>query len=339
LIRPPKLEQQGRYFDGDQGLRLVVDVALNVNAQVLVLSHPDLPGGRQNWPFDAIRALADQARRDQLVISLRADASDDSALIETARLAIEDAEVIAQLKQHCAHLEKRDMPRGIGRRIVTSVGVAVVAVVAMIFVILPAMANTLANYIPIEREVAYGKTVVRQIERMLGNSKPDGLTCKNPKGLAALEVMTDRLTQGAGLEYDLNILVFNHPMVNAFAAPGGQVVIMRGLLQKAEDADEVAAVLGHEIGHVEARDTTRNALRTAGSAGLLSLVLGDFVGGSGVLIVAEYTLNAAYTRDAEAKADVFALNMLDASQAILTQPLAPNGRAPLPRGRARRRPC
>ena len=88
---------------------------------------------------------------------------------------------------------------------------------------------------------------------------------------------------------------------------------MRGLIDTAEGPDQVAAVLAHEIGHVEARDTTRNALRAAGSAGLLSLVIGDFAGGAAVVVVAEYTLNASYTREAEAQADLFALDMMAAS--------------------------
>jgi predicted Zn-dependent protease len=83
------------------------------------------------------------------------------------------------------------------------------------------------------------------------------------------------------------------------------------LLKQAKSPDEVAAVLGHEIGHVEARDATRGALRAAGSAGLLSMVLGDFAGGTAAVVIAEYTLNASYTREAEAEADTYARNMLD----------------------------
>ena len=70
-------------------------------------------------------------------------------------------------------------------------------------------------------------------------------------------------------------------------------------------------MLAHEIGHVEARDVTRNALRAAGSAGLLSMVLGDFAGGTAVVGAAEFMLNASYTREAEGEADQFALQMLD----------------------------
>ncbi len=304
----------GRFFDGESGQRLEVELAVDTSAETLRLTHPDLPMGSQYWPLDAVRALSDHARDDQLVLSLRADASLDSALIRTARLTLDDADMISILTRLCPDLKRRDVAAGTGRKVVTRIGLAVGAVALMIFVILPALASTLAILIPIEREVAYGKTVVNQMERFLGSKTIGGLACTNPDGVAALGAMTDRLTSAAELNYDLSIGVFDHKMINAFAAPGGQIVIMRGLIEKAKTPDEVAAVLAHEIGHVEARDTTRNALRAAGSAGLLALVLGDFAGGSAVVVVAEYTLNASYTREAEAAADVFALNMLEASQ-------------------------
>jgi predicted Zn-dependent protease len=184
----------------------------------------------------------------------------------------------------------------------------------MIFVILPAMANTLAYVIPINREVAYGKVVVRQMERVFGGSKAGDLVCSSPDGDAALAKMIARLTEASPTEYELNVAVMRHQMVNAFAAPGGQIVLVDGLIKQAKSPDEVAAVLSHEIGHVEARDATRGALRAAGSAGLLSMVFGDFAGGTAAVVVAEYTLNASYTREAEAEADAFARSMLDAAQ-------------------------
>ncbi|MEQ3708114.1 MAG: M48 family metallopeptidase [Tateyamaria sp.] len=309
------MQAAGRFFDGESGQRLDVDLAVDTAAETLRLTHPDLPLGSQYWPLDAIRALADHARTDQVVLTLRADAALDSGLIRTARLTVEDADMISILTRLCPDLKRRDVAQGTGRKVATRVGVAAAALGLMIFVILPAMANTLATLIPIEREVAYGKTVVNQMERFLGGKEVGGLACTNPDGRAALDKMTTRLTEAGDLRYDLNIGVFNHKMVNAFAAPGGQIVIMRGLLDRAETPDEIAAVLAHEIGHVEARDTTRNALRAAGSAGLLALVLGDFAGGSAVVVAAEYTLNASYTREAEAAADVFALNMMEAAGA------------------------
>ena len=304
---------QARFFDGEQGLRLDVDLQVDTAAETLRLTHPDLPMGSQYWPLWAIRALADHAREDQMILTLVADEALDSSLITTARLTVDDPEMITILGRLCPDLNKRDMARGTYRKVAVWTGGAVGALALMIFVILPGLANTLAAYIPIEREVAWGRTVVAGMERFLGGTGAGSLVCRNEDGLAALDDMTERLTERANLQYDLTIAVFDHPMVNAFAAPGGHVVLMRGLIEKAGSPDEVAAVLGHEIGHVESRDVTRNALRSAGSAGLLSLILGDFAGGGAAVILAEWTLNASYTREAEAAADVFALEMLDAS--------------------------
>lgn len=65
--------------------------------------------------------------------------------------------------------------------------------------------------------------------------------------------------------------------------PGGLIILFRGLIDAAESSDEVAAVYAHELGHVVARDPTRIALRSAGSIGVLGLLLGDFAGGAVVL--------------------------------------------------------
>lgn len=302
----------GRFFDGEGGQRLDVELRLDIAAATLKIIHPDLPKGSQYWPLRAIRALADQARDDQLTLTLYDDGALDSALIATARLTVDDTDLIRALRERCVNLDRKDLKRGTGKKIAIYTGGAVGAVVLMIFVLIPAMANTLAALIPLEREIAYGKTVVKQMERFLGGSNRN-LTCSNPDGIAALELMESRLLATTDTIYDLNIAVFDHGMVNAFAAPGGQVVLMRGLIERARSPDEVAAVLAHEIGHVESRDVTRNALRVAGSAGIISMVFGDFTGGSAAVIVAEQLLNASYTREAEAEADAYAHAMLDAA--------------------------
>ncbi len=303
------MREVGRYYDGATGQRLTVDLELT-DAGVMRLLHAELEEGVQEWPYDQMRALQDQARDDQLVLSLSAQRSDDSGLIDTVRLTVVGQALIRDIKALCPDLDKRDVARGTGFKVVTRLGMAVVAFCMMIFVILPALANTFASIIPIEREVAYGKSVVRNMERIFGGSNAGDLTCSSPKGDAAIAQMLARLTSRTKTEYDLNIAVMDHEMVNAFAAPGGQIVLMRGLIEQAESADEVAAVLAHEIAHVETRDPTRGALRAAGTAGLLSMVVGDFTGGGVALAMAQWVLDASYTREAEAQADLYAREML-----------------------------
>ncbi|MEO0937935.1 MAG: M48 family metallopeptidase [Pseudomonadota bacterium] len=302
-----------RYYDGARGLRLDVGLSCDGAAGALILHHPDLPDGVQYWPLEAIRALRDQARADQLVLTLTDMEAVDAGLITTARLSVTDPLAIAELKRRAPNLNKRDVKRGTARKVVTYLGGAVAAVVLMVFVILPGLSDQLAPLIPIEREVAWGKTVVKQMGRVLGRNQSD-LICDNAPGLAALARMEERLSGPDGLGYDIDITVFNIPMVNAFAAPGGQIVLTRGLIAAAPNADGVAGVLAHEIGHVDARDVTRNALRVAGTAGLLSMAVGDFAGGAVAVGVAQAMIDSSYSREAEVAADAFAVQMLDKAE-------------------------
>ncbi|MEO3416894.1 M48 family metallopeptidase [Roseovarius sp. CAU 1744] len=300
----------GSYFDGQSAARHKVEVRIE-NDATLVLTGATLPQP-QHWPLDRLRALADQPGVDGLTVTLFSEEGDESPR-EPARLTLRDGEMNARIRRLCPDLHRRDVSRGTWGRVIRYATLATAAVLLMLFVILPRMADTLADLIPVEKEIAFGKSITLQIERALGATDLGDLHCEGPEGQAALDKMLTRLTADQTLEYDLDVTVFDHPMLNAFAAPGGQVIIMRGLLDQASGPDTVAAVLAHEIGHVERRDPTRHALRTVGSAGLLSMVLGDFSGGTIAALLGEQLLRASYTREAEADADGFALDMLNAA--------------------------
>ncbi|EDM72469.1 hypothetical protein RAZWK3B_09466 [Roseobacter sp. AzwK-3b] len=302
-----------RYFDGQSAGRHAVELVLDEVGGQLVFDGPTLGDGPHHWPFARLRAQRDQARKGGLTLMLHA-ATDDEAPRDPARLTVNDPGTISRLRRLCPDLDKRDLHPGTWGRIVRRGALAVAAVGLILFVILPRMADTMADLIPIEREIAFGKAVTAQLEQALGAGREDGLTCDDPAGHAALSRMLTRLTEGRDLQYDLQLRVFDHEMVNAFAAPGGQVVILRGLLDEASGPDAVAAVLAHEIGHVERRDATRHALRAAGSAGILSMVLGDVTGGAFAVFLGEQLIQSSYSREAETRADQFALEMLNAAR-------------------------
>ncbi|MBZ8117257.1 M48 family metallopeptidase [Roseovarius sp. LXJ103] len=302
------LPVKGRYFDGITSARHEVQVTVSADRRHLQIVGSSLPEPL-SWPLPDLRALRDRARPGRLTVTLHA-ASDYAAPRDPARLTVTSAALSEELMTLCPELLKTDMRAGAWGRLIKRGALAVAAVVLMLFVILPRMADTLAGLIPVEREVTFGKSVVSQIERALGAERLGELRCEAPEGLAALDAMTARLTAGSDVSYGLEMQVFDHEMINAFAAPGGQIVIMRGLLENASGPDAVAAVLAHEIAHVERRDATRHALRAAGSAGILSMVLGDVTGGAAAVFLGERMLQASYTREAEAKADIFALDML-----------------------------
>lgn len=291
------------FYDGLSATRREVQVA--PTSDLRGLSIQAASGSPIVWPIADLRAVESDA--DRLVLTLRTAA--DRA---EARLILADPDMIGWLKGAAPDLSRRDLAKGTLGKVALRVAAAVGALALILFVLLPAISDRLAAALPREQEVAFGRAVVRQMSDLLGDGQA-ALVCQNAKGTAALDRMVRRLTEGQGLAYDLEVVVIDSSVVNAFAAPGGHVVILRGLLDEAQSPDEVAGVLAHEIGHVEARDATRLAFRAAGSAGLLSLLFGDLTGGAAITLAGNHLMSAAYTREAEAAADEFALRLLAAA--------------------------
>lgn len=288
-------------YDGETAQRY--RVLLGEDGDNLTLELPDYEP--ELWPFDSLRTVPDLAGEDLIVIT--------STTEPLARLMIRDEDTLRMIVSKSDHLEKAPPVRGKGRIALWALA-AVASVFLIIFVLVPRMADQLALYLPAEGEKALGDTTLEQIRSAFEGSGFDYLRlCTSPAGVRALARMEDRLLQNTELDVPLTVSVLDHPMINAFALPGGHVVFFRGLLEAAETPEEVAAVFAHEIGHVAAHDPTRIALRSAGSIGVLGLLLGDFAGGAIVLFLAERLIQADYTQEAEAAADAYAHAMLAAS--------------------------
>jgi Zn-dependent protease with chaperone function len=86
--------------------------------------------------------------------------------------------------------------------------------------------------------------------------------------------------------------------------------VFAGLIAKVRSADELAAVIAHEMGHVAHRDGVRSVIRAAGVSFLFGMLLGDFVGGSAMTVAARAFLHSSYSRDVEAAADLYAVNLI-----------------------------
>ncbi len=145
-------------------------------------------------------------------------------------------------------------------------------------------------------------------ERHLGDAMIGdfgGRLCHGPGSDAAIAALQKRIDP-AGEPLDIQIA--NVDMVNAVALPGGNIIIFRGLLQEAKSPDELAGVLGHEIGHVRNRDVMQSMLRQLG----LSVVLGG--ASSDATGYLNTVVSMTYSRDAEAKADAYSMKLMKASR-------------------------
>jgi Peptidase family M48 len=281
------------FLGGDRARIERVEVVLAPDR--LTIHRPD--GARIDWLADELRELPDQADRTTMVLTRAGE--------QLARLMIADPEIVARLRANAPQLHKRAPVENKGRILGWGLG-AIASVALIIFVLVPVMANQLAAYLPPSGEKALGDATYERIRMAMGRDMLPVDACDAPAGLAALATMEARLNAGPDLPYPVTITVLDHDLVNAFAMPGGRIVIFRGLLDEANNPEEVAAVLAHEIGHVVGRDPTRDALRLAGSVGVLGLIFGDFAGGTVVLLLADQLINAQYSQSAEAGADDYA---------------------------------
>jgi predicted Zn-dependent protease len=111
-------------------------------------------------------------------------------------------------------------------------------------------------------------------------------------------------TQRPGLPYRFAVL--DSPVVNAFAVPGGSVYVTRGILAMMSSEAELAAVLGHELGHVNARHSmSRMSQQQVAQIGLAvgSVISKDFAKYAGLAGAGLQVLFLKSSRDDENQAD------------------------------------
>lgn len=161
------------------------------------------------------------------------------------------------------------------------------------------------SFMSVSQEIAMGKEYYPQTTQM-----NNGLPAKDPELQTYVRGVGNRLanlSHRPRVPWDFNVV--NSSQVNAFALPGGKISITRGLISKMKNEDELASVLGHEIGHVTARHQaqqyTNQVLTGLALAGLGAVLAGEEWGQYGVMAAgtAASLLMLSYSRDMERQAD------------------------------------
>lgn len=143
---------------------------------------------------------------------------------------------------------------------------------------------------------------------------------RDAEAVARLERIGTRVAQASGRD-DLawEFKVFDSPEVNAFVLPGGKVGFFKGLMDLAQSDDELAAVMGHEVGHVQARHAAeRMSQELAVQLGvqLAALALSEEYGQNASAIAgalgmgAVYGVILPYSRQHEFEADALGVDFM-----------------------------
>lgn len=279
------------YFDGTSSRRRLVTLEFNDRLEINEYEHT-----LAAWSYADVR-LADSPSGTVRVTCLTAPT--------LARLEIRDAAVAAELTSRCTRLDENIPGRhGIARIVGWSVA-ATVSIVAVVLFGVPLAADRLTPLIPQALERRLGDVAEAQVKTVF-----DGKICDNAPGQAAFTKLVNAIRLSAGLDTSIKSAVLSNPIANAFALPGGKVYLFEGLLAKAENADEIAGILAHELGHLKHRDSTRNLIYNGGTSFLIGLLFGDITGSGALIFASRSLLTASHSREAEQNADTFAIDAM-----------------------------
>jgi len=217
-------------------------------------------------------------------------------------LTLEDGDTLRELAAHNPKLRRQAHTKhSAGQRVLGWGAVLLLLIAALVFGV-PKLAGPITAVIPYAWEQELAATTDELI-------LADQQLCADPNGQAVLDALTARLLQQHAWPHAVRVNVVDNPQVNALAAPGGQVLIFRGLLDEAESPDEVAGVLAHELAHVIERHALESLVRNLGIAFSMTMIFGDFSGLSSS--VGRTVLQLSYSRDTEREADAIGAQLLN----------------------------
>lgn len=185
-------------------------------------------------------------------------------------------------------------------RVLLFIGGFVGSLLLLYLLLVPFISEKLAGTVEPETERQLGDAVFEAMA--LDSAQDSTASILLNEFFAAMEVETP---------YRIRIMAVRDNTVNAFALPGGRIVVYTGLLEQISSYPELAALLSHEFIHVHNRHATKSIFRKLGSQVFLGLVFGNMGAVTTVLVNhADDLKSLTYSRSLEKEADLEGLTLL-----------------------------
>jgi predicted Zn-dependent protease len=251
----------GYYLDGKSPIRQPAHITISPERLDITTD----AGHVFHWPFEAIQqtqgSYADEPVRLERISTLEA-------------IVISSSDVLTELHNRSTRKQWHvHDPAQRSNRVRWTV-IAAVTAIGLAFLLyrwgIPTLSVVVASSVPITWEQRIGEQVIEYVA-------PHELRCTDPYRTQLIMSILTSLTDAAPKSpYKFHLYLVDTPVVNALAAPGGHIVVYRGLLERTESPEQLAGVLAHEVQHVLRRHSTRMITEQILTGILLSTVAGDF---------------------------------------------------------------
>lgn len=287
-----QLSYQARYYNGHSAKPFTVDFSFTeTGIQIL---YTDEKGNNQqdNWVKEDIK----ETDFSSAIITLRYGTD-----FPYKQLEITNQDALAEYRKiFKPHRIKRWTHFPSGRLIALLVGGFILSIILSYFYLLPFAADQIAQRFPKDLEISLGGEMYQSIlqRSVIDSSKTE-----------TINHFFNQLNIHS--EYPVRITVVKDSIVNAFAVPGGGIVVYDAILKEMKEPEALAALLAHEYSHVELKHATRNVFRNLAGYLFISIIFSDVNGIAAIVLNnAEKLRTLKYTRDLEQEADANGLDIL-----------------------------
>jgi Zn-dependent protease with chaperone function len=283
---------RGTYSDGKTATRWEVDLTIATERGRKLL-RVSAPGVFAEWDIASVERLDGG---DGSELRFRYDGGD-------ARLAI-PSEYQHELKSLAPQLFSTK------RRNLAIAGIAgLVAIAAattgLVFFGAPVLSGPIARATPTHVETTLGRNTGQILSFITDTCGTHGLAQKEAEDLVR------RLGEASGSPFDSSLTFVDADFANAFALPGGSIMVTDDLIDMLETPDQLAGVLAHETAHVARRHVMAAIVRELGGAMILDLLVGGGSGAGQQIALSGLQLQSLrHGRNAEADADELAIDYL-----------------------------
>jgi Zn-dependent protease with chaperone function len=280
----------GRYFDGVSTRAIPVEVY--VGSGKLTIACPGVWEQAVAWDLHALYDI--EQVKTKCIIK-------QGGLHNLQILEVSETSFIQELQFKNPDLKKiRKQSSPFVYLIASMAALFVLSLVLIYFFAVPWIDEKAAGVFPREAETRMGKTM---LENFLKNEKVNaGATALLNDFDAHMKVPTD---------YPIHITVVNSATKNAFALPGGEIVVYSGMLNSMNTYPELIALLGHETGHIQYRHSLKLMIKNISLVFIVRSFFDGYNDLAGLLASrAAAFQQLSYSREAEEDADRFGYNTM-----------------------------